>query len=79
MTQGLKKRHSSFLSFFYLIVFYTASASKYFLQNQNILFLTEVILVRLEQLKSYKIRKKVNIRHVMMILGNPNFNTLKLL
>src|SRR6218665_1170877 len=31
--------------FFYSIVFYTASASKYFLHNQNILFVTEVILV----------------------------------
>jgi len=31
--------------FFYSVKFYTASALKYFVQNQNILFLTEVILV----------------------------------
>src|SRR6218665_532523 len=35
--------------FFYLVIFDTASASKYFLQNQNILFLTELML--LEQSK----------------------------
>ena len=42
------------LGFFYSIVFYTASASKYFLQNQNVLFLTEVILVWLE--KPWKVK-----------------------
>jgi len=30
---------------FYSIIFYTASASKYISQNQNVLLLTEVILV----------------------------------
>jgi len=44
VTQGLKTRRLSFLAF-YLIIFYIASASKYFLQNQNILSLTEVTLV----------------------------------
>jgi len=42
---------------FYFIIFYTACASKCFLQNQNILFLTEVILVWLDQ-KSERNRKK---------------------
>ena len=36
---------------FYSTIFYTAFASKYFLQNQNILFLTEVVLVLSEQSK----------------------------
>ena len=40
------------------IIFYIASASKYFLQNQNISFLTEVILVWLEQSKKWKDRIK---------------------
>ena len=40
------------------IIFYSASASKYFLQNQNISFLTEVILVCLEQSKKWKNRIK---------------------
>ena len=39
---------------FLLIIFYTASASKYFLQNQNISFLTKVILVWLERSKKWK-------------------------
>jgi len=29
----------------YSVIFYTASVSKYFQQNRNILFLTEVILI----------------------------------
>jgi len=41
--------------FFHLIIFYTASASRYFLQNQNILFLSKVLLVLFEQSKSEKI------------------------
>jgi len=44
VTQGPKTRHLSYLAIF-LIIFYTASASKYFFQNENVLFLTEVILV----------------------------------
>jgi len=59
----------------YLIVFYTASASKYFVQNQNILFLTEVMLVWLEQ----KNAQKFMICHKIIILDNLNFITLKLL
>ena len=39
-----KTRHLWFLVF-YLIIYYTASASKYLFQNENVLFLTEVILV----------------------------------
>jgi len=41
--------------FFYFTIFYTASASKYLLQNQNILSLTEVTLIWLEQSKNWKI------------------------
>ena len=40
---------------FHLIILYIASASKYIWQNKNILFLTEVILVWLEQ-KKWKIK-----------------------
>ena len=54
----------------YCIVFYTASASKYILRNQNILFLTEVILVWLEELKNCKNRFKSLIFCVIMMLGN---------
>jgi len=39
----------------YSVIFHTASASKYSLYNQNILFLTEVILVSLEHSKREKI------------------------
>ena len=42
--RGPKIRRLSFLAFF----IYTAFASKYFLQYQNILFLSEVILFWLE-------------------------------
>jgi len=42
--QGPKTRRLLFLAF-YLIVLYTASASKYFLQNENNLLLTEVKLI----------------------------------
>jgi len=42
--QGPKTHRLSFLGF-YLIIFNTASASKYFLHNENILVLTEIILV----------------------------------
>jgi len=54
VTHGLKTRKCdtwaqnpplAVFGLFYSIVFYTASALKCFLQNQNILFLTEVILV----------------------------------
>ena len=44
VTQGLKNRRLLFLTFLFNHI-YTAPVSKYFLQNQNILFLTEVILV----------------------------------
>jgi len=40
----------------YLIIFYTAFASKYFLQNENILFLTEVILVWLVKKSNKKVK-----------------------
>src|SRR6218665_1401536 len=33
------------VAFFYLIMFYTASTANYILQNQNILFLTDAILI----------------------------------
>ena len=57
VTQGPQTRR---LLFFYLIIYYIAStcAYKYFLQNENILHLTEVrntcILVWLEQSKTEK-------------------------
>jgi len=38
-------QNPSLVRFFYSNIFYTASASKYLLQTQNILFLPEVILV----------------------------------
>jgi len=41
-------------SFFYFIIFYIASASKYLLQNQDILFLSEVIPAWLEQSQKWK-------------------------
>ena len=44
--------------FFYWIILYTAFTSKYFLQYQNILFLTEVMLICLEQSKKWKKRIK---------------------
>jgi len=44
---------------FYWIIFYTASASKYLLQNQNISFLTEIILVCLERSKKWKKSNKM--------------------
>jgi len=53
VTQGPKTRHLLFLAF-YWVIFYTASASKYFFQNANVLFLTEVILVWLEQSKKWE-------------------------
>jgi len=65
---------------FYLIIFYTASASKYFLQNENILVLTEDILVWLEQSK--KLKKSINkfmVFGVIIILCNHYFIILKLL
>ena len=51
--------------------FYTASASKYILENQNILFITEVILIWLEQSKKgKKSNKKFKIFCVIIILCN---------
>ena len=64
---------------FYLLIFYTASASKYFLQNENILLLTEVILVWLEQSKQVKKSiKKFMIFCVIIILCNHYFIILKI-
>ena len=45
VTQGLKAAMCRFFGFFYSVIIYTASASKCFSQNENIFFLTEVILV----------------------------------
>ena len=50
-TQGPKTRRLSFLAFFYSITFYTAFASKYFLQNQNILFLTTRLISTIKKVK----------------------------
>ena len=63
---------------FYSIIFYTASASNYFLQNQNILFLTEVIFVWFEQSIKWKNWIKSNIFRVVIILHNHYFIILKL-
>ena len=54
-------------------------ASKYFLQYQNIWFLTEVILIWLEQSKTWKkTNKKLNIFRVIVIVRNHYFIILKL-
>ena len=58
---------------FYSVIFYTASASKYILQNQNILFLTEVINTHL-----IRTVKKFKTFRVIMILRNHYFIILKL-
>jgi len=44
-TTGAQKTSLVGFGFYYSVIFYTASASKYILQKQNMLFLTEVILV----------------------------------
>src|SRR6218665_600382 len=81
VTHGHKTRRLSFLTFFYCITFCTASASKYLLQYQTILFLTEV---RLEHLirtikKVKKWIKKVKIFRVIIIVLNHYVIVLKLL
>jgi len=54
---------------FYSIIFYTASDSKYIVQNKNILFPSEVILVWLEQSKKWKkSNKKFNIFRIIIIV-----------
>ena len=64
---------------FYWIIICTAFASKYFLQYQNILFLTEVILVWLEQSKKWKkLNKKFKIFRVIIIVRSHYFIILKL-
>src|SRR6218665_3384603 len=42
VTRGSKPATCRFFWLFYSFLFYTASASRYFFQNQNILFLPEV-------------------------------------
>jgi len=65
--------------FFYSVIFYIASASKYILQNQNILFLTEVILDWIEQSKKWKkSNKKFKNFHVIIIICNNYFIIMKL-
>jgi len=57
MTQMLPRGSKPVAFRSWLFYSITASASKYFLHNQNILFLTEAILIWSEQSKSEKIEK----------------------
>jgi len=78
VTQGPKTRRLSYLAFVFYHILHCI-CFKYFLQNQNILFLNEVIFVWLEQSKKWK---KLNIKFkgfcVIIILGNHYFIILKL-
>jgi len=64
---------------FYSVIFNTSSASKYLLPNQNIFFVTEVIVVWLEQSKKVNNSNKMfKIIRVIIILCNHHFILLKL-
>ena len=75
VTQGPKPIVACRFWLFYSIIFYTASASKYFLQNKNILFLIEIILIWLiKTMKNVKkSNKKFRIFRVTIIVHNHYF------